>query len=113
MRRHVDCQHVDKWTEYKSLSDEDKKTFFDSVTSVRDTLQELFEGKTEICFDIERDVVRVLVADILLDEEKDGPGAKNALGYFTILEEDDESDGGESEDESYYTVFIRPPRLLS
>lgn len=113
MRLHHDAQHKEKWCEYKTLSDDEKKVFFDTVP-VRNTLRAHFEGETELRFDMERDIVQVLIADLLFDAEADNAVAErdSALRFFTVLEDSDESEDSDEEDEKDYTVFIRSTRLF-
>lgn len=115
MRAHAESQHKEKWLEYKVLCDADKKIFFDGVTPISNTLRAHFDGENHIRFDVERDIVQVLVGDLLFDPEAEGAAVEKeaALRFFTVLEDSEsESDDEDEDEEKDYTVFIKSSRLF-
>lgn len=115
MRSHNEGQHAEKWAEYNGLGDDEKKVFFDGVSPVRNSLRVHFEGENALRFDIERDLVEVLIGDLLFDPEADDAVAErdSALRFFTVLESsesDSESDSGDEEKD--FTIFIKSTRLF-
>lgn len=112
MKLHCLSQHKDQFEQYSALSEDEKKVYFDQITPISNTLRAHFDGETELLFTFERDIVRVLVADMLLDPEDEGAEqeAESALRFFTVME--GSSDDDEEDDEKYYTVVIKSARLF-
>lgn len=117
--RHLASQHPIKYSEYEKLSEAEKLAFFDDTIPVSNTLGAHFEGEHFLKFEIQCDIVEVLIGDLLFDpEEEDAIQTRDrALRLFTLEEEgsdDGPEDEGEDEDESAkrYTVVIKCSRLF-
>ena len=113
MKNHLQSQHRDKWQEYQSLGAEEKKVFFDCITPVANTLRAHFDGENDLVFTVERDIVQVLVTDMIFDPEADGAEdeIEAALRFFTVLEgSGPESDA--DDDDTEYTVSIKSAGLF-
>jgi len=116
MRAHNESQHSEKWEEYTSLGEDERKVFFDGVTPVRNSLRAHFEGEVSLRFEIKRDIVQVLIEDLLFDPEADDAVAERAtaLRFFTVLDSSDSESGSEddTDEEKDYTIVIRSTRLF-
>ena len=71
IEKHLIGQHLEKWKEYSSLSNDVKDTFFEAAVSFRNTLQSYFAGSSRgeraIAFDLNKDIVEVLIGEMLFD----------------------------------------------
>ena len=71
--QHLIGQHPAKWSEYQSLSDEDKATFFSSATPVANRISNHFVGSSDqMFFHIDIPVIDVIMTKLLFDPEDEG-----------------------------------------
>jgi hypothetical protein len=72
---HVRDQHADKFEEYSKLDTQAQEDFFEDVVLFRNTLTSHFVseavGKRTIVFDIDRDIVDVVVSDMIYAPQDD------------------------------------------
>lgn len=88
--QHLTGQHPAKWAEYKSLSDDDKASFFSSATPVANTIISHFAGSSDQMYcHIDIPVIDVIMKKLLFDPEDEEETVDRALSVFVAqLDED-------------------------
>ena len=100
MKAHMEGQHAEKWREYDRSSLEEKESFFKYIYPFKSTINSHFGGsQTQLQFSVNKDIVDVLIGEMLFDPSGDGEVASSrerALSSFADLaaaDEIQESDG--------------------
>jgi hypothetical protein len=101
IENHVSGQHLTKWAEYKRFdSIVERQTFFDDVpvafkNSIKAHFSSSFLGaERQIVFDIEKDIVDVIICDIMfdpadiVDSNADSDAEENDLAFGSDAERD-------------------------
>ena len=109
-KQHHSRQHSEAWQEYQALSQEEKKTYFvhDHV-KVANTLAMHMDGESPYAFLINRDIVEVVVGDLLFDPDDDEEELtrERALALFKLQDAE-----GDAEDKYAYSVIVKSSRLF-
>lgn len=84
--RHHKSAHAVKWAEYQALSDDMKATFFDIPVKHASTMLAHFESSETLVLSFNRDVVEVMIGDLLFDVDDDSvaPTRARALSAFKL-----------------------------
>ena len=70
-KQHLCNQHQEEWTQYQSLSNEEKN-FFDNRQVVAKTLHAHIDiGQDRYIFQINREIVDVIIGELLFDPDDD------------------------------------------
>jgi hypothetical protein len=110
-KQHLIRQHPEAWKEYTALSPEDKKTrFHDDHVKVANTLAMHMDGENPYVFLIYRDIVDVVIGDLLFnpDDDEEELTRERALAFFKLSS--DAGDDAESQDA--YSVIVKSSRLF-
>ena len=108
-KQHLTVQHAEEWASYQALSTEEKEKYFDNQQVIANTLQAHMDiGKDVYVFLINRQIVDVVVGDLLFDPDDDDVELprERALSFFKLQE--DAADDDEAHDA--YTVTIKSSR---
>jgi hypothetical protein len=100
---HLTTTHAKLWSEYKSLSDEDKDAYMTSPVPVTNTMLAHVETTEALRFTICGDIVENLIGGLLFDADEDCVTRETALKAFTLAEP---SMASLSVSEKDYTVHI-------
>ena len=113
-KQHHTMQHPKRWKEYQEASKEEKKTFFDEVIPVKQTLHTYF-GAQQVCqrFLVNATVVNVIIGDMLWDpEDIDGEThAKMMHPFLDFADAVKELEEGKGVDR--YCIVIKNPAQFS
>ena len=89
MKAHPEVQHAEKWREYDQSSHQEKEFFFKFIFPFKSTVNSHFSGsQTQLEFSVKKDIVDVLIDDMLFDPSGDGEVASSqerSLAAFTEL----------------------------
>lgn len=88
-RAHLSKQHPEKWALYQTLSDSEKRTFFDVPTKAAELIPFYLESQSdELHFSIEKSIVEVIIGRILWNPEDVDSNVtrSNALAVFRFNE---------------------------
>lgn len=110
------AQHPQAFDEYSNLANDDKKKYFDRA-NFNNTLAAHFDGEKSLVFIINRDIVDVIIGDMLFnpDDEESAPTRERALNIFKIFADADmDNDDGEQDlNRDAYKVEIKSSRLFN
>lgn len=108
--KHQAKQHPMPWSKYQAGTDEEKKTFFDTIFPVKETLCSHYtRQKVAKHFLLDAPIVNVIIGDMLWDpEDIDGYTHAKMLSSFQYLAGAAEDQHTEEEDDRLY-IFINNP----
>jgi hypothetical protein len=116
MKKHAEQQHPEAFAEYSGLDDAEKNTYFDALVARNNTLHAHFDGGNTLRFVINKDIVDVIIGDILFDPDDvdASPTRARALEIFKLFEDADRTDGAGGADVNIeaYEVKIASSRCF-
>jgi hypothetical protein len=88
-KKHHSSAHPEMWSRFMGCSSEEKATFFDGQVNYASTLMAHFEGEGALTLTFNRDVVDVIIGDLLFDPDDESTQAtrERALAVFKPLED--------------------------
>lgn len=107
-KRHLTSAHPTAWTEYITLaSSEEKEAFFAAAVNHESTLLAHFESTGDINLSINRDIVEVMIGDMLFDADDDTMNCTRSRALSIFNERDD---AGPDDNIEVYSVNIKAAR---
>jgi hypothetical protein len=99
-------QHALEWEQYQNLSSEEKRVYFDDRENLQNSLLRHFEADDSLRFQVNRDIVDVIIGDLLFDpdDEDVALSRERALSLFRLSED---VIGNVSNAQDAYTVTIK------
>lgn len=125
---HHRTAHPEAFAKYQALNEAEKKAFFEDNAPVKSTLWEYVVGKKDrVVFQIQRDIVEVIIGQLLYDCEGDGDGdgdedksiaasQERALQCFMKISnvsesgDEDTKDDDDDDDAGSYIASIKNPK---
>ena len=86
-RRHMETQHPERWKQYTSCNNESKAKFFENHCPVpfKETIPSHFPGRqVPIVHTVGKDIVDVIVGDMMFDPEEEDSSSERALSIFEV-----------------------------
>jgi hypothetical protein len=101
----VEKQHPEAFAEYDVLCNEKKKSYFEQRVSRNNTLHAHFDGENAYVFSVSKDIVDVIIGDMLFDPDDDASTStrEKALSVFVVHQDPNRKD---------YQVKIRSARCF-
>jgi hypothetical protein len=116
MKKHAEQQHPEAFAEYSGLGDAEKNAYFDALVARNNALHTHFDEENTVRFVINKDIVEVIIGDMLFDpDDADAsPTRARALEIFKLFEDADRTDGAGGEDVNVeaYEVKIASSRCF-
>ena len=88
-KTHHSNAHPEKWSRFLRCSSEEKAAFFDGQVNYASTLMAHFEGEGALTLTFNRDIVDVIIGDVLFDPDDESTQStrERALAVFKPLED--------------------------
>ena len=82
-------QHPEAFAEYDVLCADEKKAYFEERVSLRSTLHAHFDGEKKYVFTINKNIVDVIIGDMLFDPDDDDATStrEKALAVFQLFQD--------------------------
>eukprot|EP00171_Calliarthron_tuberculosum_P002966 IDg2966t1 len=109
-KRHLTSAHPTAWTEYDALASEEKEAFFAAAVSHESTLLAHFESTGGIHLSINRDIVEVMIGDMLFDVDDEAMHSSRSRALSIFKKRDD---AGPEDNIEVYSVNIKAARRFN
>ena len=91
-RSHVTGQHPEKWAQYSSFTDADKKDFFEKKVPFNNTLAAHFSGEGVLKFKVKKNIVTDLIGGLFFNEDDEDEAKSKALEMFEDVDESENTE---------------------